>query len=306
MGHIYKITNLINGKIYVGKTIKSIQERFKEHIKKASQHPNRYLYDAMNHYGCENFFIESIEECEDTFLDEREIFWIKKLNATNPQIGYNLTNGGEGGNTWLLNPHKNKTGEKIRKSNLKDRYVPITRESLQEDMNNNLTYKDMMQKYHCSQTTLANRFRYFFNGKSLKELRPVINSGQFKKIDIPEKEFLKDIKEGILTNKEICTKYNIGEGTFFNRCKTFTGMTPNQYRQKSPVKEGAPKIEIPKDELLSLIKKGKKLEEIAKYFNVSKNTIVRRIKEYFNETITGVRRTYLCQTKKILDSQPTQ
>ena len=58
MGYIYKITNTINNKIYIGQTSKTIEERFKAHISKAKQHINRYLYDAMNHYGYENFIIE--------------------------------------------------------------------------------------------------------------------------------------------------------------------------------------------------------------------------------------------------------
>ena len=51
MGFIYKITNEINNKIYIGQTKKTIEERFAAHIQKAKNHTNRYLYDAMNYYG---------------------------------------------------------------------------------------------------------------------------------------------------------------------------------------------------------------------------------------------------------------
>ena len=61
MGFIYKITNIINGHTYVGKTTKTIEQRLEEHQKKARQHPNRYLYDAMNCYGYDNFSIEEID-----------------------------------------------------------------------------------------------------------------------------------------------------------------------------------------------------------------------------------------------------
>ena len=230
MGYIYKITNQINGKIYIGQTRKTLQERMNAHIKKASEYPNRYLYDAMNHYGYSNFSIALIEECSNSQLDEREIYWINYYDSTNHEIGYNLTSGGGGGNTWLLNPHKLQTGEKIRKSNLKEDYIPITKESLESDINNGLTSEEMMKKYHTSSVTLANRIRLFFDGKTLKEIRPVKNSGQFKPIEISKDEFYKDIKDNVLTNKEIAKKYNISETTLFNKCKKYFNATPNQIR----------------------------------------------------------------------------
>lgn len=61
MSFIYKITNQINGKSYIGKTnLVSVQERFKEHIydSKRTRMEKRPLYSAMNKYGSENFKIE--------------------------------------------------------------------------------------------------------------------------------------------------------------------------------------------------------------------------------------------------------
>ena len=105
MGYIYKITNKINGKVYIGQTRKTIQERFQEHLKKAKIHTNRYLYDAMNKYGYNNFIITQIEECLDIKLDEREIYWIKYYDTYNN--GYNLTTGGQ----LLKNTKKTSTSQ---------------------------------------------------------------------------------------------------------------------------------------------------------------------------------------------------
>ena len=60
MGYVYCITNLINGKQYVGKTTSTIEERFKEHCRDSRKErcSKRPLYDAMNKYGVENFKIE--------------------------------------------------------------------------------------------------------------------------------------------------------------------------------------------------------------------------------------------------------
>ena len=99
IGYIYKIVNLVNNKIYIGKTINSVEHRLKEHIRtsKRKRTYTSYLYNAMNAYGEENFDIEVIEECQLSIIDERERFWIKKLNSQNPNIGYNIQEGGEGG-----------------------------------------------------------------------------------------------------------------------------------------------------------------------------------------------------------------
>lgn len=95
-GYIYKITNKINNKIYIGKTLSSIEKRFEEHKKDSLRIRNekRPLYDAMNKYGQNNFEISLIEEVPIQQLSEREIYWINKLGSYHN--GYNATLGGEG------------------------------------------------------------------------------------------------------------------------------------------------------------------------------------------------------------------
>lgn len=97
MAYIYQITNNINGKIYVGKTVKNnIQERWEEHLKdyKKPRCEKRSLYDAMNKYGSENFSIKELEECSAEELNDKEIYWIEKLGSF--KYGYNATIGGDG------------------------------------------------------------------------------------------------------------------------------------------------------------------------------------------------------------------
>lgn len=102
MPYIYKITNKINNKIYIGKTShSSIEERFKEHIRdsRKTRYEKRPLYDAMNKYGVENFSIEQIEQVKnDEIASEREQFWIEKLRTYigfSDCNGYNATLGGD-------------------------------------------------------------------------------------------------------------------------------------------------------------------------------------------------------------------
>ena len=62
MSYIYKITNIKNSKFYIGKTNRTIEERFKEHCKdyKKRDYEKRPLYTAMRKYGAENFSIELV------------------------------------------------------------------------------------------------------------------------------------------------------------------------------------------------------------------------------------------------------
>lgn len=98
MGYIYCITNIINNKRYVGKTLFTIQERFQEHCKDSRKErcEKRPLYDAMNKYGVENFIVEELEYVKDeNILSEREVYWIKELETYGSK-GYNATKGGDG------------------------------------------------------------------------------------------------------------------------------------------------------------------------------------------------------------------
>lgn len=96
MGYIYKITNNITNKCYIGKTERTIQERWKEHKKNISLYKDRLpLYRALNKYGVDNFTIEEIEQCDNYEIDDREIYWIAHFGTY--KNGYNCTGGGEGG-----------------------------------------------------------------------------------------------------------------------------------------------------------------------------------------------------------------
>jgi group I intron endonuclease len=104
---IYKITNLTNGKIYVGQAVSHIlnhkryrpygrEGRFRCHISEAfsiKKNQSHYLNNAIRKYGTESFVVELIEYCKNVDADERETYYIKELNSLYPS-GYNLKNGG--------------------------------------------------------------------------------------------------------------------------------------------------------------------------------------------------------------------
>lgn len=96
MAYIYKITNKVNQKSYIGQTSFTIEKRWLEHINNSTKEnvKHRPLYAAMRKYGKNNFFIEMIEECSIKEVDEREKYWIKYYNTY--YDGYNATLGGDG------------------------------------------------------------------------------------------------------------------------------------------------------------------------------------------------------------------
>ena len=93
MAYIYKISNDINTKVYIGKTERTIEKRFKEHCQacKKRRTEHRPLYFAMNKYGIEHFHIELVEETDNP--EEREVYWIEQYNSYHN--GYNATLGGD-------------------------------------------------------------------------------------------------------------------------------------------------------------------------------------------------------------------
>lgn len=92
---IYKTTNLINNKFYIGKDAKNTKSYFGS---------GKVLKLAIKKYGKENFKKETLKECKTLEeLNELEKFYISYFDSTNPKRGYNLTDGGTGGDTWTNN-----------------------------------------------------------------------------------------------------------------------------------------------------------------------------------------------------------
>lgn len=135
---IYKATNLINGKCYIGQTKQKLKKRIKDH--KNSKN-NQYFHNAIRKYGIKNFKWEVVYECDDKLiLNFMETFKIIVNHSHISENGYNLSWGGESGtygykftekqlenmknthsgkdNGFYGKTHTKKTREYLRKINL--------------------------------------------------------------------------------------------------------------------------------------------------------------------------------------------
>jgi hypothetical protein len=118
MAYIYTITNLENQKLYVGKTTQpNPYDRWKQHLQAARSKDNLAennsihsmpIVRAICKYGADNFKFRVLEECGEDNVNERETYWIEKLEAFGKN-GYNVTLGGEGVKKprkyWANHPH---------------------------------------------------------------------------------------------------------------------------------------------------------------------------------------------------------
>lgn len=118
-GVVYKITNKINNKIYIGQTIQSIENRFNGHCSQPNVHKKMPIAWAIKKYGKENFKIEVIYYAKNkNDLNEKEMYYINFYNSRKKDIGYNISTGGSAGNNYCASIRKksNDHCQKISKS----------------------------------------------------------------------------------------------------------------------------------------------------------------------------------------------
>lgn len=95
-GGIYKITNTLNERVYIGRTTNFLS-RWRDHVKcgtgsDSGAQVRTRLYEAMRKDGCENFTFEILDRCDKDSQPEREKYWIDFYKST--EFGYNIQSGG--------------------------------------------------------------------------------------------------------------------------------------------------------------------------------------------------------------------
>lgn len=185
-GTIYKITNTINNKLYVGQTIRSVKDRWYRHCgtTKNDKEEAMAIKKAIKMYGKENFTLEVVEICDRTLLNDREKYWISYYDSY--KNGYNSTKCGQDGakvpmlidlSEEIVNKYL--SGESLRtiakdynvchatiklilKHNNVDLRETRTYKLSQQDrqmiidlLNNGYTRKDIMNQFHISKSYLS-------------------------------------------------------------------------------------------------------------------------------------------------------
>ena len=260
-GKIYKFTNQLNNKIYIGQTTTSMEDRLKKHLNQLDD--NTYFHRAIQKYGIENFSLEIVDDnIPLNELDDREKYWIKITDAYYTSgKGYNLTKGGRWGTSSQLICG---SAEEDIKNLIKD---------------SELTFKQIGDMYGVSLSCISdiNRGKTFFEESIEYPIRPtpqktLLNSTIVDSIIT----MLQDNKQSI---EDIALTLNISSFTVgeINRGKNSWCPKGLKYPIRSGIKQNTYQNKIDQDQVkeicYQLIFTGTTIDEIAKKYNLGKNTV---------------------------------
>ena len=260
-GKIYKYTNLINKKVYIGQTKTTLENRHKKHLSQLSD--NTYFHRALKKYGENNFKLELIEDnIPLSQLDNREKYWISYFDSFyTTGKGYNLTEGGQ----WGSGIQKITTAQAKQVKNM--------------ILNTELTFEEIGKKFGVTLYCISdiNRGRTFYEENLEYPLRKA-----------PEKSMLDEDKINIiidfLTNSDLSMddialttnvkSYTVGE---INRGKNSWCPPDINYPIRKPVKKNTYQniltVEKIQQICYDLCFTNITLENIGKKYGVAKNTI---------------------------------
>ena len=188
-GIIYKITNIINNKVYIGQTVNNLKTRWYKHC-----HFNgcRMLHNAILKYGENNFTQEIIEHCPINELNKREIYWISFYKSNDKQFGYNILQGGNLGRKGF---------SKLKKEEI-DKIIELDKKGV-----SHIKIGEMFNINRKTVTFILRRESNYTTRRTKYEDRT-----DFKEIE----EFLKTNP----TSKEVMKKFNIGAAILFKYTKS--------------------------------------------------------------------------------------
>ena len=261
-GLIYKYTNNINGKIYVGQTRQQLQKRHYKHLQQLNDYT--YFHRALKKYGVENFTLEIIEDnIPLEQLDEKEIYWIKKLDSyCSSGKGYNETKGGQWGTSSQL-------------------LSGLQEEEIKQKLKNNLeiSLTEIAKYYNVSLSCISNINvgKTFYDKNINYPIRKTATRSKMTK-EIVDK-VISLLKMTNKTQDEIASlmgihSYTVGE---INRGHNSWCPSNLSYPIRKPIKSSTYQnildLEKVKQIVYDLIYTNETIENIGKKYGVSKNTV---------------------------------
>lgn len=204
---IYKITNLLNGKIYIGQSIHP-NRRWIEHKQCAMNGIDDYpIHLAIRKYGKDNFSFEVLEEVEN--YDEEEQRLIKEYNSLVPN-GYNICLGGESHAMY---------GEDNPRNKVKSSDISLIIQDLKE---NKLSDREIAKKYSLTDKIIAD-INHGYSHYQNNETYPIRIKRGKQKLTLDQ---VLEIKELLANSKksyqEIADIYNVSKGTIYHINKGLT------------------------------------------------------------------------------------
>jgi group I intron endonuclease len=228
MHYLYRITNIINNKVYIGQSNKE-KDRWRQH-KYFGRNPEKtgqYIHRAMAKYGIENFIYEVIAMCKsEEDANEIETMLIKQYNSRDKQFGYNLAPGGE--TPWNLGlpkeqnpltgiPRSEEIRQKISQGNIGKIMPPCSEErkiymsnlyknrQLSEDWKNNIG-KSNTGKIRTKQ--MIDNLSKAHIGVQAGEKHPMAKLN-WSKVN----EIRREYSDGNISQKQLAKKYNMSRST---------------------------------------------------------------------------------------------
>ena len=169
---IYKVTNKVNGKIYIGQTVRTLEQRKWQHLNAAKHGCKTHFYNAIRKYGEDNFVFEVIDEASSIQeLNALERYYIAKFNCI--KEGYNMVDGGNNNVMFL---------DKVKQKHLESMRSPETRakisKSMKEYRKEHPWTEEQKRKFAKSKYGNKN----FAGHKLTKEHLEALNKSHYKKV----------------------------------------------------------------------------------------------------------------------------
>ena len=266
-GIIYKLTNKVDGKIYIGQTVFSVEHRWKRHVEYAKRGGEGYLQKAIRMHGAKSFTQEKIATAYDKHqLDELEKHYILHFDSLNPEVGYNQTwrpsQDGEARQTM---------SEKNSGENNPSYRADLIDEELLELYNSGLSLSKIAERYGTDRRTLSLRFRKL--GVEIT-LQPNQKS-------LPDEELASEYEAGAST-AELAEKYGVSRWVITDRLRK---ANVKIREAKAPTNaNGLKRTNVSTETLAAQFKAGVKLSDLARIHKMDRKTIRTRLQQAGIET----------------------